>query len=48
MPTPTACSGSSVTESLAGPELDPGQVAPLVRAFYEHTTRFTLDIVPEW
>ena len=21
---------------------------PLVREFYEHTTRFALDIVPEW
>jgi hypothetical protein len=35
-------------DSLAGPELDPAQVHPLVREFYEHTTRFTLDIVPEW
>jgi hypothetical protein len=35
-------------DSLAGPELDPAQVDPLVREFYEHTTRFTLDIVPEW
>jgi hypothetical protein len=35
-------------DSLAGPELDPTQVDPLVREFYEHTTRFTLDIVPEW
>ena len=35
-------------ESLAGPEFDPAQVDPLVREFYEHTTRFTLDIVPEW
>lgn len=34
-------------DSLAGPELDPAQVDPLVREFYEHTTRFTLDIVPE-
>jgi hypothetical protein len=33
---------------LAGPDLDPAQVDPLVREFYEHTTRFTLDIVPEW
>ena len=24
------------------------QVDPLVREFYEHTTRFTLDIVPQW
>ena len=35
-------------ESLAGPELDPAQVDPLVREFYEHTTRFMLDIAPEW
>ncbi len=35
-------------DSLAGPELDLAQVDPLVREFYEHTTRFTLDIVPEW
>jgi hypothetical protein len=35
-------------DSLAGPELDPAQVDLLVREFYEHTTRFTLDIVPEW
>jgi len=35
-------------DSLAGPELDPAHVDPQVREFYEHTTRFTLDIVPEW
>ena len=35
-------------DALAGPEFDPGQVDRLVREFYEHTTRFTLDIVPEW
>jgi hypothetical protein len=35
-------------DALAGPDLDPGQVDPLVREFYEHTTRFALDIVPEW
>jgi hypothetical protein len=33
---------------LAGPEFDPAGVDPRVREFYEHTTRFTLDIVPEW
>src|SRR5262249_42849393 len=33
---------------LAGPEFDPGTVDSLVREFYEHTTRFRLDIVPEW
>ncbi|OHV38252.1 hypothetical protein BCD49_14110 [Pseudofrankia sp. EUN1h] len=35
-------------DELAGPEFDPATVAPLVREFYEHTTRFTLDIVPRW
>jgi len=35
-------------DELAGPEFDPAGVDPLVREFYEHTTRFTLDIVPQW
>lgn len=35
-------------DALAGPLFDPGQVDPLVREFYEHTTRFALDIVPTW
>ena len=35
-------------EALAGPELDPGRVDPRVQEFYEHTTRFALDIVPQW
>ena len=35
-------------DALAGPELDPSAVDPRVREFYEHTTRFTLDIVPQW
>jgi hypothetical protein len=35
-------------DELAGPELDPAGIDPLVREFYEHTTRFTLDIVPQW
>jgi hypothetical protein len=35
-------------DDLAGPDFDPGAVHPGVREFYEHTTRFTLDIVPEW
>ncbi len=35
-------------DALAGPELDPAKIDPLVREFYEHTTRFTLDIDPEW
>jgi hypothetical protein len=35
-------------DDLACPDFDPGAVHPRVREFYEHTTRFTLDIVPEW
>ncbi|HST63796.1 MAG TPA: hypothetical protein VLM05_01295, partial [Mycobacteriales bacterium] len=35
-------------DDLAGPDLDPAAVDPLVREFYEHTTRFALDIVPQW
>ncbi|GAA3244537.1 hypothetical protein ACFO1B_37625 [Dactylosporangium siamense] len=35
-------------DQLAGPEFEPASVHPLVREFYEHTTRFTLDIVPRW
>lgn len=35
-------------EELAGPDFDPAGVDPRVREFYEHTTRFTLDIVPVW
>jgi hypothetical protein len=35
-------------DALAGPEFDPTQVDPLVQEFYEHTTRFSLDIVPQW
>jgi hypothetical protein len=35
-------------DELAGPGFDPRDADPLVREFYEHTTRFTLDIVPEW
>jgi hypothetical protein len=35
-------------DDLAGPDFDPTRADPLVREFYEHTTRFTLDIVPEW
>ena len=33
---------------IEGPQFDPSLVQPLVREFYEHTTRFKLDIVPEW
>jgi hypothetical protein len=35
-------------DDLAGPSFDPAGIDPLVREFYEHTTRFALDIVPEW
>lgn len=35
-------------DELAGPEFDPAAAHPLVREFYEHTTRFRLDIVPRW
>jgi hypothetical protein len=35
-------------DELDGPGFDPRAVHPLVREFYEHTTRFALDIVPEW
>ncbi len=38
----------ATVDELAGPEFDPAAVDPLVREFYEHTTRFTLDIVPRW
>ncbi len=38
---------ASVAE-LAGPDFDPAGIDPRVREFYEHTTRFTLDIVPQW
>ncbi len=35
-------------DELAGPDFDPATVDPRVREFYEHTTRFKLDIVPRW
>jgi hypothetical protein len=35
-------------DELAGPDFDPATVDPRVREFYEHTTRFRLDIVPQW
>jgi hypothetical protein len=35
-------------DSLEGPTFDPSRVHPLVREFYEHTSRFRLSIVPEW
>ena len=45
--TPDAGIVASLQE-LAGPEFDPAAVDTQVREFYEHTTRFRLDIVPEW
>lgn len=35
-------------EALAGPTFDPSRVHPLIHGFYAHTSRFELDIVPEW
>jgi hypothetical protein len=35
-------------DALAGPGFDSARVDPLVREFYEHTTRFALDIIPRW
>jgi hypothetical protein len=35
-------------DHLAGPDFDPAAVDSRVREFYEHTTLFTFDIVPEW
>ncbi|WP_460369120.1 hypothetical protein, partial [Actinocorallia lasiicapitis] len=33
---------------LDGPGFTAARIDPLVREFYEHTSRFTLDIVPRW
>jgi hypothetical protein len=35
-------------DSLEGPTFDASRVHPLIREFYEHTSRFRLSIVPEW
>jgi hypothetical protein len=35
-------------DELRGPHFDPEKVDPLIREFYEHTTRFKLSIVPDW
>jgi hypothetical protein len=35
-------------DSLDGPTFDADRVHPLIREFYEHTSRFRLSIVPEW
>jgi hypothetical protein len=33
---------------LAGPTYDPSKTHPLIREFYEHTSRFSLSVEPEW
>jgi hypothetical protein len=33
---------------LDGPTFNAGRVHPLIREFYEHTSRFRLSIIPEW
>ncbi len=35
-------------DDLRGLTFDPDRVDPLIREFYEHTTRFKLSIVPKW
>jgi hypothetical protein len=35
-------------DALSGPAFEVAEVDPLVREFYEHTTRFAVDITPEW
>jgi hypothetical protein len=35
-------------DALAGPDFDPSAVDARVRRFYEHTSRYSLDIVPQW
>jgi hypothetical protein len=35
-------------DSLEGPTFHASRVHPLIREFYEHTSRFRLSIVPEW
>jgi hypothetical protein len=35
-------------DTLDGPGFDASRVHPLIREFYEHTSRFKLSIVPEW
>jgi len=35
-------------DSLDGPTFDADRVHPLIREFYEHTSRFRLSIMPEW
>jgi hypothetical protein len=35
-------------DGLEGPTFDAARVHPLIREFYEHTSRFRLSIIPEW
>jgi hypothetical protein len=35
-------------DSLEGPTFDARRVHPMIREFYEHTSRFRLSIIPEW
>ena len=35
-------------DSLEGPTFEASRVHPLIREFYEHTSRFRLSIFPEW
>ena len=35
-------------DNLEGPTFDAARVHPLIREFYEHTSRFRLSIIPEW
>jgi hypothetical protein len=35
-------------DGLEGPTFEASRVHPLIREFYEHTSRFRLSIVPEW
>lgn len=35
-------------DQLAGPRFDPAEAHPLIREFYEHTSRFRLAIIPHW
>ena len=35
-------------DGIEGPTFDASRVHPLIREFYEHTSRFRLSIIPEW
>src|SRR5262249_42486751 len=38
----------STMDVLRGPSCNPVRIHPLIREFYEHTTRFELDVRPQW